>query len=193
MHLKELIQKNRSYRRFDGKYKISEKALLDLIELARFSACGRNAQSLKYIICNNQEVNDQIFTCLSWAGYLTGWPGPEYGERPTAYIIVLHDQSISEKYYCDDGIAMQNILLGAVEKELGGCILRAFNRSRMMEILNLPDQYEIIDVVALGKPAETVVVDPLPENGDTRYWRDKHGVHHVPKRSVEELVIAKLV
>ena len=192
MDLKELLKKNRSYRRFDGKHEVPEKELLDLIEYARLSACGRNAQTLKYIICNAPEVNNRIFPCLSWAGYLTDWTGPAPEERPTAYVIVLLDKSIAEKYYCDDGIAMQNILLGAVEKGLGGCIIRAFNRHQLTEILNLSEQYEILDVVALGKPAEKVVVEPLPENGDTRYWRDEQGIHHVPKRSVDELVITKL-
>src|SRR5665647_2188520 len=115
--------------------------------------------------------------------------GAKKGERPAAYIIVLLDHHISDNLFCDDGIAMQNILLGAVEKGLGGCILRAINKTRLTAILHLPDHFEIIDVVALGKPLETVVITPLGEDGDIRYYRDKNGVHFVPKRSLKELIV----
>ena len=112
--IRELIIKNRSYRRFDSSVKISNEQLKKWIELARFSASGRNMQSLKYMVCTNPVINDKIFPFLGWAGYLIDWKGPEEGERPVAYIAVLHDKTIAENYYCDDGIAMQSILLGAV-------------------------------------------------------------------------------
>ena len=87
-----------------------------------------NAQPLKYIISNNPEKNQLIFPTLAWAGYLKDWPGPIEGERPSAYLIMLGDKSISENFFCDHGIAAQSILLGAVEKELGGCIIMSIQR-----------------------------------------------------------------
>jgi nitroreductase len=103
--------------------------------------------------------------------------------------VVIFDRSISDTFFCDDGIAMQNILLGAVEKGLGGCILQSINKPRLSAILKLPDHFEIIDVVALGKPVEKVVITNVAEDGNIKYYRDKNGVHYVPKRSLDELII----
>jgi uncharacterized protein YcfL len=33
------------------------------------------------------------------------------------------------------------------------------------------------------------VVEALEPGGDVRYWRDAQGVHHVPKRSLEEIIL----
>lgn len=189
MNLKNLVKNNRSYRRFDEKFTITRETLVELIGLARFAASGRNAQPLKYFLSNDRDLNEQIFSTLAWAGYLKEWPGPEKGERPSAYIVVLLDCEISDHFLCDDGIAMQNILLGAVDKGLGGCILRAINKTLLSAILNLQDRFEIIDVVALGKPIEKVVITNVGDDGDTRYYRDENGVHYVPKRSLDELIV----
>jgi nitroreductase len=133
-------------------------------------------------------VNEQIFDQLAWAGYLTDWPGPEIGERPSAYIVMLHDTAIAPSYLCDDGIAAQSILLGATEEGYGGCMIYSVNRPQLREILKIQEQYQIIQVLALGKPKETVVLDEV-QNGEIRYWRGEDMVHHVPKRTLEELVI----
>ena len=186
--LKDLIRRNRSYRRFKESHHIARQDLLDMIDAARYSASARNAQPLKYFLSNTREMNDSIFPCLAWAGYLKDWQGPAEGERPSAYIIQLHDVSVAADYYCDDGIAAQSILLTAVDKGLGGCIIASVKRDSLAEIIQLPEQLNIIQVIALGKPAEQVILEPLKE-GDTRYWRDSSGVHHVPKRSMEDLII----
>ena len=186
--LKELILKNRSYRRFYQAERISTAQLRDWVDLARNSASARNAQSMKYILSTDEPLNAQIFEQLAWAGYLTTWKGPEEGERPSAYIILMNDTLISGNYFCDDGIAMQSILLGATEAGFGGCIIHSVNRNKLREILHLSEQYEILYVLALGKPKETVVLDKL-EDGDIKYWRDENQVHHVPKRSLDEIII----
>lgn len=186
--IRDLIVKNRSYRRFIQSEKISLEQLTSWVELARFSASGRNAQPLKYVLTNDEETNGKIFECLAWAGYLTDWKGPVEGEQPTAYITMLHDKSIADKYFCDDGIAAQSILLGAVEAGFGGCIIASVNRKRLSEILQIPEHLEIIQVLALGKPAEKVVIDDVVD-GEIKYWRDGNSVHHVPKRTLEELIV----
>jgi nitroreductase len=186
--LKEIILKNRSYRRFYQSEKIQKELLLDWIDLARVSASARNCQSLKYVLSNEESFNSRIFPLLSWAGYLSNWPGPKEGERPSAYIVLLNDTLISGNYYCDDGIAMQSILLGAVEIGYGGCIIHSVNRTKLREVLNLPEQYEIIYVVALGKPKEIVVLDEIKDD-DFKYWRDENEVHHVPKRTLQEIIL----
>lgn len=186
--LKDLILKNRSYRRFYQSEKISTEQLREWVDLARNSASARNAQPLKYYLSTDESLNAHIFEQLAWAGYLTTWKGPEEGERPSAYIVLLHDTLISGNYFCDDGIAVQSILLGATESGFGGCIIHSVNRNKLQELLNLSEQYEILYVLALGKPKEIVVLEEM-KSGDVKYWRDENQVHHVPKRCLDEIII----
>lgn len=186
--IRDLIIKNRSYRRFHQYERISVEQLKSWIDLARFSASGMNAQSLKYVLITNQEMCGKIFPLVSWAGYLRDWPGPKDGERPAAYIVMLHDKDISSNYFCDDGIAAQSILLGAVESGFGGCIMASVKRESLRKVLNLEDKYHIIKILALGKPKEKVVLDEM-KNGNHKYWRDENEVHHVPKRSLGEIIL----
>lgn len=186
--IKELITRNRSYRRFDETVKISTEQILKWIDLARLSASGRNAQPLKYAIVTNSEWCAKIFPFLGWAGYLSNWKGPAEGERPVAYIAVVKDREIADNHYCDDGIAMQNILLGAVEDGFGGCMIGSVNKVKVAKLLGLKNTQELLWIIALGKPAERIVVDEA-EDGKIEYWRDKNDVHHVPKRPINEIVI----
>src|SRR5512136_2935866 len=164
MSLKELVQKTRSYRRFYQETSVSLDTLRELVDLARQSASGANRQPLKYILSCDPQTNALIFPNLRWAGYLQDWPGPAEGERPAAYILMLGDKTISQSFGVDEGLALENILLGAIEKGLGGCIIGSVQRDRLEGILNIPPEYEILHVLALGKPKETVVIEELGEN-----------------------------
>ena len=190
MKLENIVKRSRSYRRFYEDYKIENKFLKDLINLARISPSAANLQPLKYLISCKSSVNDRIFPALEWAGYLKGWPGPEKGERPSAYIVILGDTGISKSFQYDAGIAGQSILLGAAAKSLGGCLIGSIDRELLRKNLSVPEQYEIILVVALGKPREKIVIDDVKE-GNIKYFRDKKDIHHVPKRSLDEIIIRR--
>jgi nitroreductase len=190
--LSELIRKNRSYRRFHQNVPIAIETLRELVELARLTPSGGNRQPLKYVLSCSPPSNDLIFEHLSWAVYLKPWPGPADGERPSAYVILLGDQTLAPSFEYDAGIVAQSILLGAVEKGLGGCIIGSVNRERLRSALDLPKHLEILLVLALGKPAEEVIIEPLGPDGSIEYWRDPRGVHHVPKRSLDELIFKQL-
>lgn len=188
--LKDLIRKNRSYRRFDESIDISREDLIELIDLARLSPSGSNRQPLKYFLSNDRESNKMIFSTLAWAAYLKDWNGPPDGERPSAYIILLGDKNITENFGVDPGIAAQSILLGATEKGLGGCMFGNVSREKLRKLLNISSQYEILYVLALGNPVEKVQIEELKDGGSIQYWRDENQVHHVPKRSLSELIIS---
>jgi nitroreductase len=187
--IRDLILKNRSRRRFYQEVDIKLEILRELVDLARLSPSARNAQPLKYILSCEPQKNSQIFAHLAWAGYLKGWPGPVDGERPSAYIIILGDREISQSFGCDHGIAAQSIMLGATEKDLGGCIIASIDREGLRKALQIPPRYEILLVLALGKPKETVVIETVGPSGDTKYWRDSEGIHHVPKRPLDDIII----
>ncbi len=188
MSLRDLILKTRSYRRFDESYKVDVKVLENLVDLARLSPSAANKQPLKFLLSNDPEWCKKIFPCLAWAGYLKDWDGPVSGERPAAYIIILGDKTIAETFNVDHGIAAQSIMLGAAEYGLGGCIIASIKRDLLRKELNIPEKFEILLVLALGKPVEKVIIEDIKE-GDVKYWRDNNQYHHVPKRKLDELII----
>lgn len=188
MALKDLVLRNRSYRRFDESYRIDDKTLESLVDLARLSSSGGNRQPLKYLIYSTPADCDRVFPYLAWAGYLKEWPGPEKGERPSAYIVVLGDKSITDNFGVDHGIASQSIMLGATEAGLGGCFIQSIKREELSDELSLPDKYEILLVLAIGKPVEKVVLEEI-SNDDVKYWRDADKTHHVPKRNLDDIIL----
>jgi nitroreductase len=188
--LRDLVVKNRSVRRFNQSHTIEESTLRTLVDLARLSPSGSNLQPLKYILSCTPEKNAIIFPQLAWAGYLKDWPGPAEGERPSAYIIILGDTKIRKEFGCDHGIAAQSIMLGATENHLNGCIIASVKRDALRTLLNIPDHLEILLALALGAPAEKVVLEPVGEDGDIKYWRDDNQIHHVPKRALDDIILS---
>ena len=186
--LKELVIKTRSYRRFDESHPVSYKTLESLVDLARLSASGANRQPLKYLIYNTPDGCKRIFPSIVWAAYLKDWDGPEPGERPAGYIIILGDKSITDVFGVDHGIAAQSMMLGATESGLGGCMIASIKRDLLRNELKIPDRFEILLILALGKPVERVIIEEI-KDGDVKYWRDAERNHHVPKRPLNELII----
>jgi len=189
MTLKEIIIKCRSYRRFYEEIKIKRQELEELVELASFAPSGKNIQHFKYHIACNDQLCDEIFECTTWAALLKTWKGPEKGERPVAYITLLLDTQISNNQWHDEGFAAQNILIGAVEKGYGACVIAALNRNKLSQLLQLPEKLQIVFTIALGKPKEKVVIDFIENNESTDYFRDENNVHHVPKRKLKDILI----
>jgi nitroreductase len=188
--LRDLVFQTRSTRRFVQHNAVDRQHLVELVDLARLSASAANKQPLKFALSFTPQDNRLIFPCLGWAAYLKDWPGPAEGERPAAYIVILGDRGIAASCDCDLGIAAQSIVLGAREKGLGACMIGSIDRKKLQQALGLPAGLDILLVVALGEPAETVVVETVGPDGDVRYWRDARGVHHVPKRRLEDILVA---
>jgi nitroreductase len=189
MMLRDLVLNNRSYRRFHQGEAIDRETLRELVDLARLSASAANKQPLKYVLACDPDTNASVFPHLGWAGYLRDWPGPAEGERPSAYVVILGDTEIRRSFGCDHGIAAQSILLGAAERGLGGCMIGSVKTEGLRQALEIPSRYEILLVIALGKPAETVVIETVGSDGDIEYWRDDQDVHHVPKRPLDDVIV----
>ena len=196
--LSELVRACRSYRRFDEGDPIPEALLVELVNLARQTASGANKQPLRYRVVVEHTERAAVFAQLKWAGALREWDGPEPGERPSGYIVIC-DAGGGATTPVDEGIAAQTILLAAVQAGYGGCMLHAFNRTGVAEALGLAESAERMGVselkplmvVALGKPAEKVRLEPLEASpdGTTTYWRDAASAHHVPKRSLAGVLV----
>lgn len=189
--LKDLVLKCRSYRRFYEEVAVDIGTLREFVDTARLTASASNRQPLKYILSCSRERNADIFCCLHWAALLRKWPGPVVGERPAAYIIILGDKGLGPSFGVDHGIAAQTILLAAVEKGFGGCMMASVDREELSKLLDIPPKFEILLVISLGKPKEEIILDELSPGVDTSYWRDENDVHHVPKRRLADVIFAE--
>ena len=191
--LRDLILRNRSTRKYYQEVAVSRQTLTELIDLARLSASGGNRQPLKYYLSYDPEKNGIIFPHIGLRGNSKDVSGnPPEGERPSAYIIILNDTGLGPPgvMKVDHAIAAQSILLGATEKGLGGCIVGRINRKELQKALNLPDRYEILLVLTIGKPKETFVIEVLePNTKEFSGWWDKQGIRHIPKRRLEDIII----
>jgi len=190
--MREIIEKTRTFRKFEQDRDISEATLTELVDLARLGGSARNCQPWQYAIVTGTEACAKVFPFLAWAGYLSDWKGPEPGEQPNAYIICLLNSewlkgSALEAQF-DLGIATQNLLLGAMDCGIGGCRIGAFN-PKIADIFDLPGHLSVSLIVALGYPKEEVMIESCRDDNDIRYWRDESNIHHVPKRSLDDIVI----
>lgn len=191
--LRQLMISDRTVRRFEEGRNVSVETLEKLVELTRYCPSGRNAQPLRYVIVSSSEEKEKVFPLLKWAGYFQDWDGPEKGERPAAYIIQCLDTKYGKDCLCDDGLQLEAITLGMRTLGLGGCIIKAFNAPKLAEILALDERYVPRYVLALGYPAEEVKIEEMSmdEDADFKYFRTPDGVHHVPKRPLEQLILMK--
>jgi nitroreductase len=187
--MRELVKKSRSYRRFDEQRRIEKETIIELVDIARFCPSARNRQPLRYMVSTDPEKTARIRDCLLFALDLPDWGGPVEGERPVAYITIVTSDKCTPFTGHDIGIAAQTLLLAAAERGFKGCMLGSINKKELGSVLSLPEQYEIQLVLAFGYPAEQVVLEEVGSDGSTNYWRDSIGVHHVPKRSLSDVLI----
>lgn len=187
--IKDLVLKNRSYRKYHYNKKISVAQLTELIDLARITPSSKNQQPLKYLVVTGEEDVNLVESNLKWAKFLENWDGPDRSEQPPSYIIMLTDTNLNKQADIDAGIAAQTILLGAVDKKLGGCILRSVNRQALSKHFNLASNLEIIQVIAIGYPNQKIELTSPDETSSVRYYEGNDGTHYVPKRSIDDIII----
>lgn len=192
MDFLDLVKKTRSTRRFRENEKLDEGVLTKLVEAAAFCPSAMNRQPMKYIISNDASMNQKIFKNLIWAPYIKDWAGPEPGQRPAAYLIMLLDTEIAPSAEIDAGIEAQTILLCARSMGISGCMLEKINKPEIAKLFDLPDRYKVELVIALGFGDEEIIVDPVisEEKGGhgIKFYHDEEGRHHVPKRNAKELI-----
>ena len=191
MEFRTLVETNRSYRRFDASKPIAEATLTEIVDLARHTPSAGNMQPLKYILSHTPETNSQVFDAIGWAAYLPDWPGPGPEERPTGYIIMLVDTEIGGSWApTDAGIAVQTMLLAAVDKGLGGVMFGNIRKKKLRESLDIPESLDIFLVLALGTPVEKIVLKDVGADGSIKYYRDPDMAHHVPKRALADIIVS---
>ena len=81
---------------------------------------------------------------------------------------------------------MENIILVALGEGIGSCPFASVERDSLKGILNIPGDYEIPLVIALGYADESPVEELF--TGSVKYWKGEGGVLHVPKKKLESIL-----
>lgn len=184
----ELVREARSCRRFIENEPVGAQALRDMVDCVRVATNSRNRQPLRYIAVSGEKKRLKLFAHTNWASAL-GWKGPPEGERPTGFIVILSAVESGAPVYYDAGIAAQTMQLHAASMGLGCCMLNNFPRGPVREILSIPEELEIMLLLAFGKPKEERRIVDASTGGDLRYWRDENNVHYVPKLVLEHVLL----
>lgn len=187
-----LVATTRTCRRFNEQQRLPRQTLEQLVDLARLSGSARNSQPWQYMIVDDAQHCERLFSCLGWAGYLSDWHGPSPGERPSAYLLCLLNhkwlKGSEKEAYFDLGIASQSLLLGAAARQIMGCRIASFS-AKANQLYAIPEHLHLELIIALGAPVERVVLDEMRDADDIRYWRDEQQIHHVPKRSLRDVLV----
>lgn len=189
---KDLVKQSRSYRGYDSSRKLTKEELMEFVDCARYAPSSVNAQPLRYYLAWEEEEVALVQSMTHWAKALPQLELPHKGMCPTGFIIICQDKFIDDalnRYQKDVGIVAQTILLAAVEQGLGGCMIGNFLAGEVKEKLHLPENLAPLLIVAIGKPAEKIVLTEIEEGDDIHYYRDEQDVHYVPKRKLQDIIL----
>ena len=186
MSIYELIVNRRTIRRFKQK-PISQELLTKLVNAGRLAPSAANFQPLEFIVVNDPALVRKAFATVKWAAYIAPAGDPPEGARPVAYLIILINTEMKPKQgEVDASAAIENMILAALEEGVGSCWMGAIDRDQLRQIFEVPPKYQINSVIALGYPDEAPVVDDMTDS--IKYWKDEHGVLHVPKRKLSDVI-----
>lgn len=192
--IKDLIKKNRSVRGYDNSRDVTIEELREMVDCARLSASSVNMQPLKYILVNTVDGKARVLKQVSFAAKLPTLKLPHRGSEPMAYIVICQDEQISKSetgFLRDVGIAAQSITLAATELGLGACMLGYFSPDKLRQALDLSENLKPQLVISLGKSVEDIRIVDIEEGESTDYYRDEAGIHYVPKRKLDDVIITR--
>ena len=192
--IKELIKKNRSVRGYDNSREVTIEELREMVDCARLSASSVNMQPLKYILVRTEDGKARVLEQVSFAAKLSALKLPHKGNEPMAYIVICQDEQISKSetgFLRDVGIAAQSITLAATELGLGACMLGYFSPDKLRQALDLSENLKPLLVISLGKSVEDIRIVEIEEGESTDYYRDEAGIHYVPKRILDDVIITR--
>jgi nitroreductase len=209
MDIYNLILKRRTIRRF-AQTPVPRPVLEKLVNAARLAPSAANLQPCEYVVVDENPLVEKVFETLRWAAYIAPQGNPSAAERPVAYIVVIVNEEKKGGYPSQDAAAaIENMILLALSEGIGSCWIGSIEREKLSALLAIPAPCQIDSVLAMGYPAENPVTEDLilrpsvstlsksralargTSNGLTdsvKYWKDKEGRLHVPKRKLEDVL-----
>ncbi len=191
MDLMKLLEGRRTYRRFEQR-EISKEIVEEILAAARLASSAANKQPLSYVVVQDKEKVDVVFSHTRWAGYLPPEQGqPKAEEQPVLFIGVVQNLDIYRDCDTDAGLAIGNMTLAAWNHGVGSCIIGACNKPVLSEMFGLTENQKLHTVVAFGYPAHTSRIADVEKADDVdaiKYYLDENRDYVVPKRKLADVV-----
>jgi nitroreductase len=159
MELKEAILKRRSVRKFTD-YQVTDAEVNEMLEAARWAPSWANTQVWEFIVVRDRQIIEKIA-----ATFAQNNPAVKCTQAASVVIVGCAKKGVSgahdgknltifsEWFMFDLGLAVQNLCLRAHDMGLGTVIVSFLDHMALKNVLSVPEGYEAITVIPLGKPA----------------------------------------
>jgi nitroreductase len=150
MEVLEAIRNRYSCRNYEPKPLESEK-LNAVLEAARLAPSAKNLQDWRFVVSTDSDVKSRLAeaannqTFLADAGaIITGCSVSDYTMRCGQDIAPI-----------DLAIAMEHIALQATALGLATCWIGSFYPEKVRDVLGIPSNIEVVELMGLGYPADS--------------------------------------
>ncbi len=156
MEFKDIIQKRRSVREFTDE-PVSDEKLRRVLEAARLAPSASNRQAWKFVVVKDSNKRKALTQAANNQAFV--------GQAPIIIVAVaLKPERIMAcgipSYAVDLAIAMEHVVLAAVDEGLGTCWIGAFSQENVRRIMGIPDKYKVVTVMPMGYPAGEMAAKP---------------------------------
>lgn len=156
MNVHEAIRARRSVRAYQER-PVPGDVLSRILESVRLAPSGNNRQPWKFIVVTDPRQRARLVAAAKNQQFV--------GTAPVVIAAVgLDPQRVMSCGVPGDpvdlAIALDHLSLAAVEEDLGTCWIGAFFQEQAREILGVPEQYKIVELMTLGYPAD----EPRPKS-----------------------------
>lgn len=158
--IEDIFLKRWSPRAMSGET-IPESELMPLFEAARWAPSTYNEQEWRFLYATRDSEHwETFFNCLVEANQA-------WCKNAAVLVVGLSCKTFSKNgkpnpvHTLDCGMATENFMLQATAMNVVSHAMAGFDRGKVRVSLNVPDDYEVEVMIAVGRPADT---DVLPEN-----------------------------
>ena len=156
MELEQCINNRRSIRKYLNT-PVEEEKIIKLIEAAQKAPSWKNSQVSRYYVVSTENNREKIFNCL-----------PEFNKEniKNAPVLIVttvvknrsgferdgsYSTHLKEGFqYFDNGLQVQNLCLRAYDLGLGTLIMGIYDEEKIRNLLNIPEEQEIVAVIVVG-------------------------------------------
>jgi len=126
---------------------ISREVILKILDVARYAPSARNAQPWIFIVITDEKVKNELASVHSWTSPLKN--------APLGIVIACNKDLSPHSYQVDCANVTMYVMLAAHALGLGSVWLQTLrNVSEIQKILNLPENYVPVSMLAIGYPDE---------------------------------------
>jgi nitroreductase len=146
MDVFEAIQQRRSIRSYRDK-PVEREKVEKILEGARLAPSANNHEPWHFITVTDAEKRKAL-SKGRWAKFLPQTP---------LVIVACGDKKASPEWYAIDvALAIENMVLTAVSEGLGTCCVGSFDEKDVRALLKVPENFEVLVMLAVGYPREKV-------------------------------------